>query len=80
MTLFVPRHERFSYLTETFMRSQCDDPESPSKSEVEVVSYNRSIKEKFPFLKKLKSNLLKFFGEKNVFNELFEARHFELKE
>ena len=69
MTRFVSRHERFSYLTETFMRSQCDDPESPSKSEVEVVSYNWSIKEKFPFLKKLKSNLLKFFGEKNVFNE-----------
>ena len=33
MTL-VPRHGRFSYLTETFMRSQYDDPQGPSKTEV----------------------------------------------
>ena len=35
MTL-VPRHGRFSYLTDTFMRSQYDDPPGDSKSEVKI--------------------------------------------
>ena len=52
MTLFVPIHGRFSYLTETFMRSQYGDPQSPSKSEVkfEGVSNNGSkLQENFLF-------------------------------
>ena len=37
MTLFVPRHGQFSYLTETSMKSQYDDPpQDPSKSEVKI--------------------------------------------
>ena len=33
---FVLRHEQFSYLTETFMRTQYDDPQGPSMSEVKI--------------------------------------------
>ena len=36
MTLSLPRHGRFSYLTETFMKSQYDALQGHPKSEVKI--------------------------------------------